>query len=113
MSEHVKEVTDHSFEKEVLQSERPVLVDFWAQWCPPCRIMLPTIKEVAAEYEGRATIIKLNVDENPATAQRYGIKSIPTMILFKDGKEVERVIGATSKESLSQLLAERIGLVGN
>jgi thioredoxin 1 len=111
MSEHVKEVSDGSFEQDVLQSSKPVLVDFWAAWCAPCRMMEPTVDAVAGEYRESAQVFKLNVDDNPATAQRYGIKGIPTMILFRDGREEERIVGATSKESLSRLIGKHTGLV--
>ena len=104
MSEFVKEVSDSSFENEVLGSSRPVLVDFWAQWCTPCRMLAPTVEAVAQQYNETATVVKLNVDDNPSTAQRYGIKGIPTLILFRDGKEVERVVGATSKESITRMI---------
>ena len=111
MSEHVREVNDASFEKEVLQSEKPVLVDFWAEWCGPCRMMQPTVEAVAGEYRESAAVVKLNVDDNPAVSQRYGIKGIPTLILFRGGKEEERVVGATSKEALSRLVGKHTGLV--
>lgn len=106
MSEYVREVSDDTFEKEVLQSEKPVLVDFWAAWCAPCRMMNPAVEAVADEHKQNAAVVKLNVDENPSTSQRYGIKGIPTMILFKGGKEEERVVGATSKEALSRLISK-------
>jgi thioredoxin 1 len=99
MSEHVKEVSDSSFEKDVLSAGKPVLVDFWAEWCAPCRMLAPTCCGGCEYYGDNASVVKLNVDDNPSTAQRYGIKGIPTLILFRDGKEVERVVGATSKES--------------
>jgi thioredoxin 1 len=104
MSEFVKEVSDSSFEKDVLGSSKPVLVDFWAQWCTPCRMLAPTVEAVAQQYSDSADVVKLNVDDNPATAQRYGIKGIPTLILFRQGKEVERVVGATSKESITRMI---------
>jgi thioredoxin 1 len=104
MSEFVKEVSDSSFENEVLGSRKPVLVDFWAQWCTPCRMLAPTVEAVAQQYNQTATVVKLNVDDNPSTAQRYGIKGIPTLILFREGKEVERVVGATSKESITRMI---------
>jgi thioredoxin 1 len=110
MSEHVKEVTDNSFEKEVLQSEKPVLVDFWAAWCAPCRMMNPTVEAVADEYKESASVVKLNVDESPSTSQRYGIKGIPTMILFRNGKEEERIVGATSKEALSRVIGKHVAV---
>jgi thioredoxin 1 len=104
MSEFVKEVSDSSFEKDVLGSSKPVLVDFWAQWCTPCRMLAPTVEAVAEQFSSTASVVKLNVDDNPATAQRYGIKGIPTLILFREGKEVERVVGATSKESITRMI---------
>lgn len=108
MSEHVKEVSDNSFESDVLKSERPVLVDFWAQWCAPCRMLAPTVEAVAEKYAGSATVVKLNVDDNPAVSQRYGIKGIPTLILFKNGKEEERVVGATSKEAIARMIDKHV-----
>ena len=104
MSEFVKEVSDSSFETDVLGSSKPVLVDFWAQWCTPCRMLAPTVEAVAQQYSETANVVKLNVDDNPSTAQRYGIKGIPTLILFREGKEVERVVGATSKESITRMI---------
>jgi thioredoxin 1 len=106
MSERVKEVTDNSFQHEVLESAKPVLVDFWAEWCGPCRMLAPTVEAVAEQYSENATVVKLNVDDNPSTAAAYGIRGIPTLILFSEGKEVERVVGATSKESISRLIAK-------
>src|ERR1051325_348963 len=82
MSEIVKEVTDKNFESDVLNSDRPVLVDFWAPWCAPCRMLAPTVEDVAKKFEGRAVVVKLNVDDNSQVSQRYGIKGIPTLILF-------------------------------
>jgi thioredoxin 1 len=110
MSEKVRAVSDSSFEKEVLQSEKPVLVDFWAEWCPPCRMLAPTVEAVAEQYADSADVVKLNVDENPSTAGAYGIKGIPTLILFREGKEVERVVGAISKESISRIVEKYISL---
>jgi thioredoxin 1 len=104
MNETVKEVTDSSFEHEVLESERPVLVDFWAAWCGPCRMLAPTVEAIAEQYAESAAVVKLNVDDNPSTAEAYAIRSIPTLILFSGGKEVERVIGAASKGSLSRMI---------
>src|SRR2546426_12095457 len=109
MSEHVKETSDSAFETDVLKSDRPVLVDFWAIWCQPCRALAPTIEAVAEKYSGTATVVKLNVDDNPSVSQRYGIKGIPTLILFKNGREEERVVGATSKESISRLIDKHLG----
>ena len=109
MSEHVKDVSDNSFEADVLKSDRPVLVDFWAQWCAPCRMLAPTVEAVAEKYVETASVVKLNVDDNPAISQRYGIKGIPTLILFKNGKEEERVVGATSKEAISRMIDKHVG----
>ena len=108
MSEFVREVSDSSFEKDVLGSSKPVLVDFWAEWCAPCRMLAPTVAAVAEHYGETASVVKLNVDDNPSTAQRYGIKGIPTLILFRGGKEVERVVGATSKESISKMIEKHV-----
>jgi thioredoxin 1 len=104
MSEIVKEVSDNSFENEVLESKKPVLVDFWAAWCGPCRMLAPTVEAIAVQHSESATVVKLNVDDNPSIAERYQIRSIPTLILFSEGREVERVIGATSKESISRMI---------
>ena len=104
----LKEVSDSSFEKDVLGSDKPVLVDFWAEWCAPCRMLAPTVEAVAEHYGDSASVVKLNVDENSSTAQRYGIKGIPTLILFRDGKEVERVVGATSKESIMRMVEKYV-----
>ena len=108
MSEFVKDVSDSSFEKDVLGADRPVLVDFWAEWCAPCRMLAPTVAAVAEHYGDNASVVKLNVDDNPSTAQRYGIKGIPT--LFREGKEVERVVGATSKESITRMVEKHMSV---
>ena len=108
MSAHVTEVSDSTFEKDVLQSDKPVLVDFWAAWCAPCRMLAPTVDAVAEAYVSSARVVKLNVDDNPSISQRYGIKGIPTLILFKGGKEEERVVGATSKEAISRMIDKHI-----
>ena len=109
MSGNVNDVSDNSFEADVLKSEKPVLVDFWAAWCAPCRMLSPTVEAVAEKFATSATVVKLNVDDNPATSQRYGIKGIPTLILFKNGKEEERVVGATSKDAISRMIEKHIG----
>src|ERR1700704_1979504 len=108
MSEHVKETSDGTFENDVLKSDRPVLVDFWAAWCAPCRMLAPTVEAVAEKYASSARVVKLNVDDNPSVSQRFGIKGIPNLILFKGGKEEERVVGATSKENISRLIDKHI-----
>ena len=110
MSEKVANVTDSSFEKDVLQAGKPVLVDFWAEWCAPCRMLAPTIDAIAEQFGDSAGVVKLNVDDNTAVAQRYGIKGIPTLILFSGGKEVERVVGATSKESISRMIEKHVSV---
>ena len=110
MSEKIRTVSDSSFENDVLQSERPVLVDFWADWCAPCRMLTPTIEAVGEQFVGSADVVKLNVDENPSTAGTYGIKGIPTLILFREGKEVERIVGATSKETISRMIEKYVSL---
>lgn len=100
-------VTDANFESDVLKAATPVLVDFWAPWCSPCRALGPVIDELAGEYEGKVAIVKMNVDENPATPGLYGIRAIPTLILFKNGEVVEQVTGAVSKNNLKDLLNQK------
>ncbi|SAI57512.1 thioredoxin 1 [Bordetella ansorpii] len=104
MSEQIKNVSDASFDSEVLQSGQPVLVDYWAAWCGPCKMIAPMLEEVATEYAGRLTVAKLNVDENQDTAAKYGIRGIPTLMLFKDGKAAATKVGALSKSQLTAFL---------
>jgi thioredoxin 1 len=101
------QVTDATFQTVVLQCDLPVLVDFWAPWCGPCRAIAPVIDELAQEFAGQVKILKMNVDENPATPSTYGIRAIPTLILFKKGEVVEQVTGAVSKASLKQMLSDK------
>jgi thioredoxin 1 len=101
MSEHIKHVSDASFEKEVLQSTTPVLVDYWAEWCGPCKMIAPVLEEVAKQYAGRLTVAKLDIDANPGITSQFGIRGIPTLILFKGGKPHAQKVGALSKSQLA------------
>ena len=98
-------VTDATFDAEVRQSSVPVVVDFWAEWCGPCKMIGPALEELAAEYKGRVTIAKVNIEENPIAPNDYGVRSIPTLIMFKDGKPVETMQGAKPKSVLKQFIA--------
>jgi thioredoxin 1 len=100
--------TDTNFESDVLNSEVPVLVDFWAEWCPPCRMMTPTMDAVATDYVGRAKVGKLNVDENNSSAVRYNVRSIPTLLLFKGGRIVEQKVGAVGKTEVQKMIDAHI-----
>ena len=104
MSDNIVHTTDSSFEADVLQSEKPALVDFWAEWCGPCKMIAPLLNEAADEYADRMAIVKLNVDENPNIAQKFGIRSIPTLMLFKDGAVQAQKLGAMSKSQLTEFL---------
>jgi thioredoxin 1 len=102
------EISDANFKSEVIESLMPVLVDFWAPWCGPCKMIAPVLDELAKEYEGKIKIVKLNVDDNQGTATEFGIKGIPTLILFKDGKVLEQTIGAQSKELLKKMVEKSL-----
>ena len=97
-------LTENNFRNEVLESSKPVLVDFWASWCGPCHIIAPAIEELASDYDGQATVGKLNVDEQPGIAQQYGIQSIPSVLFFRDGNVVDQVVGAVPKKALAEKL---------
>jgi thioredoxin 1 len=104
MSGKVGEVSDQNFESEVVNSPVPVLVDFWAAWCAPCRMIAPAVEAIAEKYDGKARVVKLNVDENTVTAAKYNIRGIPTLLLFKDGVIVEQIIGNNSKDAISKMI---------
>ena len=104
MSEHMFEVTDQNFQDEVLKSDQPVLIDFWADWCPPCRMLTPILDELAQKYSGVMRIGKLDVDANPTTQEFYGIMAMPTLMLFKDGKPIMQIVGYRPKQQLEGVL---------
>jgi thioredoxin 1 len=108
MSEHIHYVSDNTFDAEVLQAPLPVLVDYWAEWCGPCRMIAPILDEIAKEYAGRLTVAKLNVDENQQTPQKYGIRGIPTLMLFKNGNIEATKVGALSKSQLTAFIDSHI-----
>ena len=103
-SEHTLTLTDGGFEQTVLKSDKPVLVDFWAAWCGPCRMIAPVVDGLADEYNGRVAVGKLNIDDNPDTPMKYGVRSIPTLMLFKNGEVVEATVGVAGKDQLIELL---------
>lgn len=103
-SEHTSTFTDENFQREVLQADTPVLVDFWAEWCPPCKALTPTIDELATEYVGRVKVGKVDVDSNAAAPSKYGVQSIPNIVLFKDGEMIQRFVGVTTKKDLQEAL---------
>ncbi|MFO8151769.1 thioredoxin TrxA [Thioalkalivibrio sp.] len=108
MSENIHYTSDASFEADVLKSDRPVLVDYWAEWCGPCKMIAPILSEIAEEYDGKLRVAKLNIDENPATPPKYGIRGIPTLMLFKDGDVEATKVGALSKSQLTAFLDQHL-----
>ena len=109
MSENIIHTTDAGFEKDVIKSERPVLVDFWAEWCGPCKMIAPILSAIADEYGEELRIVKLNIDENPQMAPRYNVRGIPTLLLFKDGNVAAQQVGAVSKSQLEAFLSTHLG----
>ncbi len=107
-SENLTELSDASFETEILNSTTPVLVDFWAPWCGPCRVVGPIVEELAKEYQGRIKVAKMNVDNNPVTPGKYGIRGIPTLILFKNGEAVDQIVGAVPKGQIEAMLQKAL-----
>ena len=107
-AENVFQVTDAEFEANVLKSDKPVLVDFWAAWCGPCKAIAPTVEDLASEYAEKITVAKMNVDENPQTPGKYGIRAIPTLIIFKDGQVADQITGAVAKSQIVEALKKVI-----
>lgn len=108
-SESVNEIMDSVFDAEVLESEIPVLVDFWAPWCGPCKALSPVIEEISEEYKGKVKVSKINVDENPETTMKFRIRSIPTLIAFKDGEVSDQIVGAVAKSEIEKVLDKTLG----
>ena len=106
MSEYIHEFTDQSFDTDVVQADIPVLIDFWAVWCGPCKAIAPTIEEIAGDYAGKVKVGKLNVDQNQNTAMQYGVRSIPTLLIMKSGEVVSQIVGAVPKENITKALDE-------
>lgn len=104
MSDHIKNITDDSFDKDVINAELPVLLDFWAPWCGPCNALTPVLEEIANTYAGKVTVAKINIDENSATPQKFGVRGIPTLMLFKNGELESTKVGTVSKSQLSAFL---------
>lgn len=109
MSKGIVEINDGNFRDEVVKSNLPVLLDFWASWCMPCKMITPVIEEIANEYRGKLKVGKLNVDDNPATATNFGVMNIPTLILFNKGEEIERIVGVVSKREITKKIAGVFG----
>ena len=108
MSAKVVTVSDAEFEQKVLKSDKPVMLDFWAEWCQPCKMLTPTVEELAGDFEGQILVGKLNVDDNPNTATTYGIRGIPTLLFLKDGKVVQQIVGVKSKAEIKKIIEENL-----
>lgn len=108
MSVKPVDVSDSKFQEEVIKADQPVLVDFWASWCGPCRMIAPVLEEIAADYEGKLKVAKVNVDDNPDTAARYSVMSIPTLMLFKNGEPVQTIVGFRRKEDLKDIIDKNL-----
>ena len=108
MSDKVVTVSDAEFEQTVLKSDKPVMLDFWAEWCQPCKMLTPTVEELACDFEGQILVGKLNVDDNPNTATTYGIRGIPTLLFLKDGKVVQQIVGVKSKAEIKKIIEENL-----
>lgn len=104
MAENMDDVSDATFEEAVLKADTPVLIDFWATWCAPCKAIAPTLEELAKDYDGKIKVVKMNVDDNPSTPGKYGVRGIPTLILFKGGEIVDQLVGAIPKAQIKDLL---------
>jgi len=109
MTAHIEDIDDSNFAKVVLGSSRPVLVDFWAQWCAPCRALAPIVEAVAERYAENAQVVKLNIDRNPSVVEKFRIEAIPTLIVFQDGEEKERIIGAVSEDAIARAIDAHLG----
>lgn len=108
MAQGIVELTDGEFETKVLKHDTPTLVDFWAEWCAPCRALSPVVEQIAADYDGRVRVGKMNIDEHPSTPNKYAVRAIPTLLLFKDGQVVDQVVGLVSKAKLGEILDKHV-----